>query len=35
MKRLEDLYFVKGPEDMKEKYQQVREWFQSAIQEVE
>jgi len=35
VKKLEGLYFVKGPEDMKEKYQQVREWFQSAIQEVE
>ncbi|MDQ7798659.1 MAG: hypothetical protein RDU76_06915 [Candidatus Edwardsbacteria bacterium] len=34
VKRLEDLCFVKDPEDMKIKYRQVRDWFQSAIKEV-
>ncbi|MBU1355935.1 MAG: hypothetical protein KJ620_05165 [Candidatus Edwardsbacteria bacterium] len=33
--RLEDLYFVKGPEDMKAKYQQVKDWFAEAVSEVE
>ena len=35
VKRLEDLYFVKGPEDMKAKYQQVKDWFAEAVAEVE
>lgn len=35
VKRLEQFYFVKGPEDMKAKYCQVREWFQSAVRELE
>ena len=35
VKKLEELYFVKGPEDMKAKYQRVREWFLSAISELE
>jgi hypothetical protein len=35
VKRLEDLYFVKGPKDMREKYLQVREWFGTAVKELE
>ena len=35
VKRLEELYFVKGPEDLKAKYRQVREWFARAVTEVE
>ncbi|HAD80937.1 MAG: hypothetical protein A2509_12370 [Candidatus Edwardsbacteria bacterium RIFOXYD12_FULL_50_11] len=35
VKRLEELYFVKGPEDLKAKYRQVKEWFAKAVLEVE
>ena len=35
VKRLEELYFIKGPEDLKAKYQQVRDWFARAATEVE
>ncbi len=35
VKRLEELYFVKDPEDMKAKYGQIREWFQSVVRDLE
>jgi hypothetical protein len=32
---LEDLYFVKDPEDLAQKYAKAKAWFQSAIGEVD
>jgi len=35
IKRLEEFYFVKDPEDMKAKYGRIKQWFQSAVRELE
>lgn len=34
VKKLEEFYFIKSPEDMKEKYRQAREWFAEAATEI-
>jgi hypothetical protein len=33
IKQLEELYFVRDPEDLKRKYQQIKDWFSSASKE--